>query len=180
MHNLIVGNSLSGKSWLAKHFAQKFASQGQAVAVFDPLKGEGWPVSAVKFADPSLFVEEIFNLKSHYVFIDEAKLLFEAEPQMGEKLAYQGRHWGHMVYFIAQRTAMIPPNARNQCSRVFAFKQQKKDADTLAQEYTPDMHGCLTLRKGEFIVSDGFQSTSGSLDFSGGTPPMIKFDSHGG
>ncbi len=169
MHILIVGNTMSGKSNLAK----SFASQKQNVIVFDPLKSNGWPNSIAKFSDPDLFFKTIKQSSDAHIFCDEAKILWDADKKEADRLLYNRRHQGLLVYLIAQRTRMIPPNGRNQCSRVFAFRQQKDDADILAQEYTPEFTQCLNLRMGDFIGSDGFSTQSYHLDYSTGLPPKI-------
>jgi hypothetical protein len=69
---------------------------------------------------------------------------------------------------------MVPPNARNQCTRVFAFKQQFVDSDILAQEYAGDFSACTSLQAGEFIASDGFNVEAFKLDYSQYPPLIIK------
>ena len=68
-------------------------------------------------------------------------------------------------------TRMVPPNGRNQCSKIFAFRQQSDDADTLAQEYHEDFAECRYLPIGHFIASDGYNSMYGYLDIS--STPLI-------
>jgi len=171
MHNLIVGNSYSGKSWLAKRFAADAERRGERVVVYDPLKSVGWPASAVKYSDAEKFLDALPDIQSAHVFVDEAKTLWNIDERRADVLLYQKRHDGILVYVIAQRTKMVPPNARNQCSKIFAFKQQTEDAKILAAEYDEFLIETKSLQKTEFIVSNGFSSVRMRLDFNGGTPP---------
>lgn len=168
MHNLIVGNSTSGKSELAKAIARTESAKGHDVIVYDPLKSKGWPENAIKFSDPKMFLLKMEHAESAFVFVDEAKTLFEYDESEANKLLYKRRHQGLMVFLIAQRTRMVPPNARNQCSRVFVFRQQKDDSKTLGEEYTAILHEAKDIPKLEFIASDGFDHVKGRLDFSSG------------
>jgi len=175
MHTLIVGASFSGKSNLAKSIAKGLADSGQNIVVFDPLKSSGWPKGAKLYSKPEVFISEIWAHKNCHVFVDESRVLFEAERNEAERLAYLGRHGGRLVYFIGQRaSSMIPPNARNQCGKVFAFKQSLKDSQMLAEEYSEIFLKCPRLQKGEFLAGDGFAEFNGSLDYTGGLPPKIN------
>ena len=170
MHVLIVGISYSGKS----NFAKRLAAQQKSVIVFDPLKSTGWPSHAQKFSDPNHFLKFIATAQNAHVFVDESKLLWDADPKEADRLLYNRRHQGLLIYLIAQRTNMIPPNGRNMCSRVFAFKQQKFDADILAQEKTPEFKQLPQIEKNHFIGSDGFKTQFYYLDYTNGLPPEIR------
>lgn len=176
MHNLIVGNSYSGKSNLAKYFAKQAVLKGESVIVYDPLKSTGWPETARKYADPEKFLQDMDTFINAHVFVDEAKTLWDHDWPRSDKLLYQKRHDGILVYVIAQRTKMVPPNARNQCSKLFAFKQQTEDAKILAAEYDEALIAARALSKGEFLVSNGFHSMAMHLDYSKGLPPVPRSD----
>lgn len=177
MHNLIVGASYSGKTNLAKRFAADAANAGQNVLVYDPLKSTGWPKSARKISDPEIFFEAVAVAKSAHVFIDEAKSLWNYDTHRSDQILYQRRHQGLLVYLIGQRAeGMIPPNARNQCSKLFAFKQSKKDAETLALEYTqPSLMEMQKLQRGEFVATDSYGVSHFKLNYkTDGQPPIIE------
>lgn len=179
LHTLIVGQSFSGKSNLAKNFAHKLAAQGHEIVVFDPMQSTGWPEGSKLYSKPASFVEAFWKHKNCYVFIDEARVLFEAEKNEAERMAFQGRHGGRLLFFIGQRAmSMIPPNARDQCGKVFAFKQSKKDSDTLTEEKSEIFSLCRTLKKGEFVASDGYSDFIGSLDYSEGLPPKVNMEAN--
>jgi hypothetical protein len=173
MHILTVGNSYTGKTNLNKRLAMDALARNQNVIVFDPLKGSGWPGGSVKFSSPELFLQHVSRAESSHVFVDEAKILWDHDYKRADRLLYNRRHQGLLVYLIAQRTRMVPPNARNQCSKVFAFRQQKTDADILADEYHELMAKCRAFEPGQFVYSDGFHCASGRLIYSGDGPPSI-------
>lgn len=175
MHNIIVGASYSGKSNLAKRFAENARQKGQGILVFDPLRSNGWPESAEKYSTPEAFLDAIETVQSTHVFIDEAKVLWNHDTKRADAVLYQKRHQGLLVYVIGQRAeGMIPPNARNQCSKIFAFRQSKKDAETLAAEYGELLLNITKLPKNEFIFSDGFSGGRARLNYDAGLPPTIE------
>lgn len=174
MHCLIVGITLTGKTNLAKSIAREKSASGENVIIFDPLQSAGWPDNAEKFVSIDKFFERMETAQSAFVFVDEGKTLWDKNPKEADKLLYRRRHQGLLVFVLAQRTRMIPPNARNQCHRVFAFKQQMDDADTLAQEYAPEFRECVDLPQGDFIVSDGFAVEHLRLDYQNYPPTIAK------
>lgn len=177
MHVLIVGSSGSGKTNLAKRFAADAISRGDAVLVYDPIMSGDWPSEASKYTTPRRFFAAIEHTESAHVFIDEAKTLWNHDTKKADALLYQKRHKGLLFYVIGQRAeGMIPPNARNQCSRVFAFKQSHKDSETLALEYGAALRDCVSLAPGAFVFSDGFKDGRGALDYTGGVPPTINHE----
>lgn len=173
MHRLIVGNSTTGKSNLAKRFAHDAHARGQNVIVYDPLASRDWPDSATKFQSPEQFLSHVEKAQSAHVFVDEAKTLWDTDHKRADALLYRRRHQGLLVYVIAQRTRMVPPNARNQCSVIYAFRQQKIDADILRDEYHESLTDAMRLKAGHFIASDGFTFSRMALDYARGMPPSI-------
>lgn len=166
MHSLIVGMPQSGKTSLAKYFAMQAANRGENVTVFDPLKQTGWPRNCNMFNTPEVFLDRIWNITSTHVFMDECKMLFDADKKQAEKLAYMGRHGGRLLYFIGTRAnSMIPPNARNTCSKVFAFKQGFQDSDILAKNYNEKFIDCQGLKELQFLAGDPFRMYRGQITF---------------
>ena len=161
---------------LAKALAKKVADNGQKVIVYDPLKTGDWPATALLYSKPDRFLKDVWGHENVHVFVDESKTLFQHDVKEAEKLAYLGRHGGRLIYFIGQRAlSMIPPNARNQCSKIFAFKQSLKDSQTLADEYSDVFLRCPKLPKITFVASDGFNDYTGVLEFTektGGIPAI--------
>lgn len=173
MHNLIVGITYTGKSNLVKSIVN---NTDKDVIVYDPLSSSGWGDKAIKFESIDKFFKYLETAKNAYVVVDEGKTLWDNNPKEADKLLYRRRHQGLLVFVIAQRTMMIPPNARNMCSKVFAFKQRKNDCDILCEEYGEEFKNCLNLELGEFIATDGFNVERFYLDYSGNPPlpPKIQ------
>lgn len=173
MHVLIVGNSNSGKSWLARSIAAPLDAD---VIVFDPTMARGWPDHAAKYADPDAFFAHVETATNAYVFIDEAATLWDYDEERADALVYRGRHRGLLIFLIAQRSRMVRPNARNQCSRVYAFRQQLDDAKVLAAEYSAELIECTALEPVHCIATDGFKSQRLRLDFSSSPPKIAPVD----
>lgn len=150
-------------------------AKGNPVIVHDPTFSGNWPKDALKFADAEQFLAHAETAQTGVVFVDEAKKLFDFDSARAEALVYAGRHRGLLLVLIAQRTKMVPPNARNMCSRVFSFRQQRSDAIILSDEYNDIFEQTPTLKPCHFVYSDGFNARAGSLDFSGGKPPVVKW-----
>lgn len=158
MHILIIGRSGSGKSNFARCLARELEGF-EDVIVYDPTESLGWPKDAKKYADPELFLTDIFKARSAHVFIDESKTLWDHDEKRASQLIYRLRHNGLLFYLIAQRAmGMVPPNARNQCANLVAFKTSKKDADTLAEEYGENVYAAVKFAPGEALYTDGFDA----------------------
>lgn len=165
MHILIIGRSGSGKSNFAKCLAND-GSDLEDIIVYDPTESEGWPAKAIKYSDPEQFLNDIFNCYSAHVFIDESKTLWDHDEKRASQLIYRLRHNGLLFYLIAQRAmGMVPPNARNQCETLVAFRTSAKDADILAAEYGDDILGAPKLSKGQAILCDGFKTVNITMQY---------------
>lgn len=77
-----------------------------------------------------------------------------------ERLATEGRQWGHKCYFITQRVKQVSTTIRTQCSEIVIFKQSLNDTKDLADEFVePLINQANTLEKGEFIYVRDNQPT---------------------
>lgn len=175
MHNLIVGVSTSGKSNLAKAIAHQ-TPQDRGVIVYDPTQSSGWPERAIKLRTPEAFLDTMETATNARVFIDEAKTLWDFDTKRADRILYQGRHSGLLVFIICQRTAMVPPNARNQCSRVFSFGQRGRDVDKLAEEYHGAFRVTDELPQGHFICGNAFEQKTGHLKYYDKNKAEIVFN----
>lgn len=175
MHVYTVGASYTGKSLLNKRLAHNFSRAGQNVIVFDPLRSAGWPENAVKFSSPELYLKHMHNAENAYNFIDEAKVLWDFDQKAADKILYQKRHDGILNFLIAQRTNMVPPNGRGQCSQFFIFRQMKKDADILRDEVHERCGEVSKYPDGEFCIVKGLDFHKAHLDFTS-NPPNIALD----
>lgn len=172
MHNLVVGITFSGKTILCKEVAKENSEKD--IIVFDPIKSGGWPKHARCYSTIEAFSSALDKYKSALVFIDEAKTIFNEDKTLAEKWLTQYRHKGYLFFLIAQRAKMIPPNARNQCTQIYAFKQKPEDAKILADEYGDELFEVSRLNKLEFIYSDGYQTQKGAIQFNNNNPTIIS------
>ena len=161
---------------MAKSFAHREAAAGNKIIVFDPLRSVGWPAGAIKYSVPERFMDDLADFQNAYVYIDEAKVLWDANKKCADKILYQYRHKGMLITLIAQRTRMVPPNGRNQCDKIYAFRQQSDDAKILADEYHPSMIEATSLPKITFLATNGFDHGKYVLDFKDKIPGVKKVE----
>lgn len=171
MHNLIVGRSYSGKSQLMKAIIRDNLIGKAPVVVFDPVRTE-WPKGCMCYANFTAFKNVLKRTKGAFIVIDEAKTAIDEDPKEFEKWLYQNRHKGQLIFILAQRAKMVPPNARNQCSKVFAFRQTREDAKALVEDFGESMWFCATSEKLNFVYSDGFNSKKGRIEFDDKGPQI--------
>lgn len=137
MHVLIVGQGLSGKTFLAQRLAASYQARGVRVLVYDPIGDPAWPADyRTDHADSILWQAK--HSRDCAIFLDEARTIFSKWEERFLWLATESRHWGHIVHFISQRAIHIPPTVRDQCDAAFIFKQSFKDAKTLLDDYDSD------------------------------------------
>lgn len=149
-HSLILGQTESGKTTLAKQFAGFFRQQSRMVLVLDPMNDPNWPAD-FRTADPAKFMEVFFANKEAYVFIDESgKAIGKYDTEM-EQLATIGRHWGHSCFFLSQRGAQINTTVRAQCRHLFLFTSSSADCKVLANEFNaPELLQATALPQGSY------------------------------
>lgn len=163
MHSLIVGTTASGKTTLAKRLCQKFRDQGDLTIVFTPMEGDEWAADEIwewdgSESDVEAFLDFVFSHTSAHVFVDEAGDVKGRVERRFTQLASKGRHWGHRVYFISQRSRDIHIRIRNNCLHVFAFSQYRYDAELLAQDFNDDaLLQAEHLPQGQCIVKERFK-----------------------
>ena len=151
-HCLIIGQTLSGKSSLSKRLAARYKANGVGVLVFDPVGDPEWSADykTHKWAD---FWDAYKNSRRCAIFVDEARIPQVEAPHQIDEIATRGRHRGHRAHFIVQRTKMLAPTPRNQCSELFIFSTGRDDAKELGAEWNePTLHDVApNLRVGEYI-----------------------------
>ena len=117
-HLLILGQTLSGKSTLAKKLANAYKSQGIAVLVHDPVGDPEWNAD-FRTANAEEFFKVYNDSRQCAVFFDEAGETCEEFRHEITKTATRGRHRGHRNHYIAQRGTLILRTIRDQCSGLF-------------------------------------------------------------
>lgn len=142
-HQLIIGQTLSGKTTIAKQLSTKLRGLSIPVLVHDPTSfaqgpsKNGWNADFVfnNFAD---FREAFWRSTGCYVVIDEASDIFDNERNEARRMLQQGRHRGHVCALIAQRHKRLDKTAREQCSELYAFVVDREDAADLAMDWNDD------------------------------------------
>lgn len=150
-HSLILGQTESGKTTLAKQFAAQFHAQGKGVAILDPMNDPGWTCD-FRTADPDLFMQFFRDNTSCYLIVDESgKAMGKYDTEM-EQLATVGRHFGHSCLFLSQRGAQINTTVRAQCSHLFLFNSCALDCKVLANDFNaPEIMQAVSLPRGAFF-----------------------------
>ena len=155
-HGLIIGMTESGKSTLAVNMAEKFKSDKVGVLVLDPLKDPRWVCDFIT-GDMKEFKAMARKSTSCILFIDESGDSCGQWEKDSYWFATQSRHWGHSVFFIAQRAQMIATTIRTQCSFLYLFNCSKSDAQILSDEWNKtELLEANTLKQGEFFYTTRF------------------------
>lgn len=160
---LIVGISGSGKTQLALRLAKKL-HRSRRVIVFDPyLHNKNPPWDADLVTDSVEMIYRIATAKENryrnfVFFVDEAGEFLERCREY-DKLATQTRQFGHDIYFIAQRVTMLTPNIRNNCAKVYLFRQCESDCKIIAQEKAaPGLMAAATLPALSYLYLKDFDT----------------------
>ena len=157
MHNIIHGQTRSGKTSLCKELARKYKAQGIGVIVLDPVMDGDWECD-FKTDNWDLFLEVYWKSESCMAFFDEAYKYCFHKNEPAVETATMGRHRGHINHYIAHRANLIDTTIRAQCSELFLFRSGAKDCKLLNEEWNdpliqeaPDFPNgtFLHIRRGE-------------------------------
>jgi len=192
-HWIYIGPTMCGKTTLARWHARALCAAGHRIIVYDPVgthtsgsaeeasPEEEWagpsPKGGVVFYDdPVKFTEAMDEAENAFVFIDESADIHGHTQVENHWMLRRGRHAGLYFRLIVQRTKMVPPNVRTQCTRVFLFRTAKSDAreilsdfghetDILPESWEPG--DCLMIESASDNVEqfNVFELTGGDPDF---------------
>lgn len=148
-HVLILGQTLSGKSILAKRLAAAYKSKGIAVLVHDPVGDPEWNADyqAANFDD---FFRVYNDSRQCAVFFDEAGETCEEFKSEMTRTATRGRHRGHRNHYISQRGTLVLRTMRDQCTNLFLFNTGLEDCKIHAAEWNEP-----ELRQGGHLLGVG-------------------------
>lgn len=133
-HVLILGQTLSGKTTLAKRLASKYRENGIGVLVHDPIGDPEWDAD-FRTASAAEFFRVYNESRGCAVFFDEAgETCIDYKSEI-TKTATRGRHRGHRNHYIAQRGTLILRTVRDQCSELFLFNSGMEDCKIHAAEW---------------------------------------------
>lgn len=150
-HSLILGQTESGKTTLAKRMCQAYGAAGVKRIVLDPLNDPEWQAD-FRTTDPDAFLEVFWASESCAAFIDEAGDAVGRYDLVMQKTATKGRHWGHNVHYVCQRGTQLAQTVRDQCSHLFLFCTSLKDCKIHADEWNrPELIQAAQFKAGEYF-----------------------------
>jgi len=154
-HVMILGQTMSGKSTLAKKLSFKYREKGLKVIVYDPLVDKDWDADFISH-DKNDFFNAYVNSRSCAVFIDEVGDLCKTSRNEMTKTATFGRHLGHRNHYIAQRGTLILRTMRDQCTNLFLFNTGLEDSKIHAAEWNDNeiKLKAPALKKGEYFFKE--------------------------
>lgn len=147
-HSLIIGQTLSGKSYFCNQLARAAVAAGKTVQIIDPTGSFGEEFDALDaFCDD---VDELLDEPSH-VFLDEASAYLDVGHRKNHRVLTKGRHNGWRVYVICQRFNSVAPIVRDQCGEIFIFNVSREAAKELQALYGVQAAILIALRQGEYV-----------------------------
>jgi hypothetical protein len=168
-HKFIVGETGTGKTrLLTQCLMPAWARIGRPTIVLDP-RGRSWPATFVT-KDPDEWLATLQRSWGCVGIWDECGQMCYEDPAVARRLAWSvtvGRNWYHEIYLVAQRTTMVPPALRSQCSSAFIFHQVAPDAEAIAKQYgDPVLLGASSLYPGHAFVRRSFKRTEKTVFFN--------------
>ena len=155
MHSLIIGMTESGKTTLAKQFAEQLMQQNKTVLVLDIL-GSNWPCD-FQTTDILEFMDIVKNMTGAYIFVDESGEVGQLYKEFFW-LATRSRHQGHSVFFITQRAKQLTPLVRSQCTNLFLFCTSYMDCKSLYEDFNfKEILDGSNLQQGTFLSCRRFK-----------------------
>lgn len=157
-HFLITGQTMSGKSTLAKRICRDFLKAGRRVLVLDPMADDEFRECSTWTTDsPTDFLRVAsINTKCALVIDEGGQMIGRYNVEM-ERLATQFRHLGHNCFFLSQRPMQLPLTMRINTVGAFVFSVGASDADGLAKEYVCDeIRQATGFRAGQYIFKQRF------------------------
>lgn len=102
--------------------------------------------------------------------VDESALSLDRYNNEELWLAKVARHHGHSSIFIGQDYVDVPKGIRTQCTQIFVFACDKREAFDLANKYdNPTIAEASKQQTGEFIrILSPNRVTRGKIDFKMG------------
>ena len=152
-HMLILGGTEQGKSTFARKLHDQYKKAGQKTLVLDSIDYQAWNGD---FAtdDPDAFLKTFWDSRNCMVFVDEAGDAVGRYDQAMIQTATKGRHWGHCVHFISQRSQQLSATVRAQCSQIVLFNLSRSDCDIHAREWNrPQFLEVSTYPPGRYMMA---------------------------
>lgn len=153
-HKLIVGQTLSGKSTLARAMVKDAINRGIQPCIYDPTMSNEWGTEFVT-CESHIFFDWLRNFHASgfpvVAVIDEAETLLSQSDRQNWWLFTRGRHFAFECIAITQRPTLVAPTVRGNCAELYCFYINKKDAVDLSNDFgAPDVEKAPELKQGEF------------------------------
>jgi len=135
---IILGESGSGKTCLAKIFARDKVARGLAVGILDPAFEE-WPhgvmLATHRRADFLDWVARNYHLRKFLIIDESGTSVGKVDAHM-DFLATTGRHLGAASVFVAHRLEVLSRIVQSQSRTRWIFGCDPKDAKQLADSHS--------------------------------------------
>jgi hypothetical protein len=157
-HAGIIGQTQSGKTFLAQAQAKGYRARGFPVLVCDPFLDPNWPCDFMTDNMAEL-LRVAHQAEGCAIFIDEAGQTIGLNPSKEiEWLTTGSRHRGHFVRICGQRGVMINRTMRDQLGELYLFNVNYKDADEWAECFNePELKKAVNLPPHYFIHARRFE-----------------------
>ena len=141
----------SGKTTLGKQLCRIQRQCGFKTIVLDPMHDPEWQAD-FKTHSPDVFLRMLWQSRRCMAFIDEAGKHAGRFDDLMEETATESRHWGHSMFYLSQRGAMLSPTIRGQCKHLFLFAMAADDTKELARNFNcPQLKEANILQPGEYF-----------------------------
>lgn len=134
MHEIVIGTTLSGKSYLVKRRAFDFHKAGHPVFVFDGL-GASWDFADFQTDDPEEFLQVLLANDGGLIVIDDPGGVINKYDQQQDWYGTKSRHFGYKCIISTQRGAQISKTLKTQATTLYLFSTNIDDAKEWAKEF---------------------------------------------
>lgn len=161
LHKLIVGQTGTGKTLLAKRIAADATREQVNVLVLTP-KPAGWSADFVT-SDPAQFLRVAPANVCAVRIIDEVGQMVDRHDKSWDVLTTDAREARNVTILICVGIVQLSTTMRDQCTELFMFKCARRNAKLLVDLFDhPQLMDCNALRYdegnwGEFFWAKGSQ-----------------------
>lgn len=160
-HHIFFGQTESGKTTAATALSQWYAARSIKSLILDPMMDPRWAPGSVVVRDVDEFMaiaRDPDQCMQCALFVDESGTSMSRYLTTYEWLTTQSRHFGHVAHLITQRAAQISLTMRSQCSVLYCFNVNPKDAKSYAEDFNaPELLKAPSLPQGHCIRVQRFK-----------------------
>lgn len=156
-HVLILGQTLSGKTTLAKQLTHFYRGKNVKVILLDPMNDPGYHAD-FRTRDPNEFLRVLWDSEGCAGFIDESGKFAGRYDDAMIETATESRHFGHRCHYISQRGAQLSVTLRQQCTQMFLFSTSQSDCKIHSNEWNePEFLTGHQLPQFHYLYKQRFQ-----------------------